>query len=111
MNEKQAIDKGYGFSGVYSHDKDEVKERILTEKKLGNKAVIVTKKSCGRGYDTVGYSMYVILSPENEKAKKINFIESRIKNLSYDLKVQMEKVADLQGALEEQREKLVELND
>ncbi len=111
MNEKQAIDKGYSFSGAYSRSKDEIKEQILIEKKLGNKAVIVTKKSRGRIYDTIGYSMYIILSPENAKAKKVGFVESRIKNLSYDLKIQMEKVADLQEALEEQREKLAELNN
>ena len=69
MKEKQAIEKGYRFSGVYSHDKEEVKNRIAEEKVKGNKAVLVNKPPSrySRGHHGMGYSMYVIESEENKK--------------------------------------------
>ena len=39
--EDNLIEKGYKYTGVYSHDKEEVKQRAKEERKKGNFAQVV----------------------------------------------------------------------
>ncbi|MBU1621767.1 MAG: hypothetical protein KKD77_21975 [Gammaproteobacteria bacterium] len=68
MNVKQAIEKGYSLTSAYSHNKEEIKTKIIEEKKKGNKAVLVNipPSKYSRGYHGM-YIMYIIKSPANIK--------------------------------------------
>jgi len=108
MTSRQADESGYNYTGVYSRDKEEIKERIVEEKKKGNKAVIVNTPTSGyaRGYKGMGYSMYVIKSPANLKAEKIKYYEIMIKNTEFKLKEKLEEIKELEGI---KRRNMIEL--
>jgi hypothetical protein len=75
MNEKQAMEKGYGFTGAYSHDKDEMKTRLEEYKKVGYKGAVVSipPNPLSRGHHGMGYSVYIeeryFLDEREEKIK------------------------------------------
>ena len=82
MNERKAREEGLSFTGIYSHDKEEVKERISKERKERPKAriilVTVPPNKLSRGHHGTGYSAYadeVYFAYENMKAFK-NYSES-----------------------------------
>jgi len=101
MNKKQAEQKGYGFTGVFSSNKEEVKVRIVEEKKKGNKAVLVNvpPSPYSRGYHGMGYSMYIIKNEENIKAEKIKNLENEISNIKHRLGIKREEMVNLDTEL------------
>ena len=101
MNKKTAEQKGYTFTGVYSHDKEEVKVRIIEEKKKGNKAVLVNvpPSPYSRGHHGMGYSMYIIKSKENIRIEKIKNLEIEINRIEYELKKKKEEMINLDSEL------------
>ncbi len=72
MNEKQAVQKGYVFTGAYSHDKEEMKARAAAERAKGNKACVmdVPASPLSRGSRGMGYSVYFIESEANKQAQE-----------------------------------------
>jgi len=74
MNEKQAQQKGYRFTGDYERDKESLKERANEYKKQGYKVVIcaVPDSPLSRGVVGVGYSIY---------AEEKYFIDKEVKEL------------------------------
>lgn len=86
MDERQAREKGYGYTGIYGRDKDVIKERAEQEKAKGNKVIVVTvpdsKLSRGGGGD--GYSVYVIKSEANKKEEKIASLKQQLAHLNYE---------------------------
>lgn len=60
MNKKQAVAKGYRFTGHYSHDKEEQKQNALEIRKSGVKAIVVNipTNPLSRGNHGMGYSVY-----------------------------------------------------
>ena len=60
MNEKQAVSKGYHFTGSYSHDKEEQKQEALKIRGQGFKAMVLTTHpdTLSRGHHGDGYSVY-----------------------------------------------------
>jgi hypothetical protein len=60
MNKQQAINAGYVFTGAYSRDKNEMKERAGKIKQDGYLTVVVEepKDKLSRGYGGRGYSVY-----------------------------------------------------
>lgn len=101
MNEKQAIQASYSFSGFYSRDKEEAKERAAEERAKGNKAMVVTKVSKGRVYNTTGYSVYLIESETNKQAKIKANRQAHIKNLEAQLQKAKAEVIRLNTLLAE----------
>ena len=81
MNERQAREAGYSFTGIWerSWKKDIVKEKAKELRKQGNKAIMVSEEG--------GYSVYWIESPvikaakeEKERVCIIIFIQREIDN-------------------------------
>jgi len=60
MNKRQAINEGYVFTGAYSRDKNEMKERAKKMRQDGYLAVVVDvpPDKLSRGYGGGGYSVY-----------------------------------------------------
>jgi len=60
MNERQARDKGYIFTGAYKRSREELAPRVAELKTAGYKAVIVTvpDSPLSRGGVGTGYSIY-----------------------------------------------------
>ena len=60
MNEKQAIAKGYHFTGNFSHDKEEQKKNALDIRVLGFGAMVINcpPDPLSRGHHGMGYSVY-----------------------------------------------------
>jgi hypothetical protein len=58
--ERQAENKGYMFTGDFSHDKEEIKDRAEKIRKDGYKAMVVSKPPdpLSRGHHGTGYSVY-----------------------------------------------------
>jgi len=78
MNEKQAQQKGYSFTGDYERDKEELKERANEYKKQGYKVVICTvpDSPLSRGGVGVGYSIH---------AEEKYFIDREVKKIEIKL--------------------------
>ena len=74
MTEKQAVDKGYRFTGIYERDKEEVKSRKkeLEFKNYRTVVVVVPDSKYSRGPKGTGYSLY---------AETKYFTDVRIKDL------------------------------
>lgn len=72
MNERQAREKGYEFTGAYSRDKEEMKARAKRERDEGNKAVVVNvpPNRLSRGHRGMGYAVYRIESEKNKAFRK-----------------------------------------
>lgn len=59
MTQKQAIKNGYTFTGIYGHDKEEIKKKASELRKTNVYAIVVTKTYKGRcNCNTIGYSVY-----------------------------------------------------
>jgi len=71
MNRRQAVENGYGFTGAYSHIKEEMKDEAKKERKGGYKAVVVNVPTnpLSRGYGGMGYSVY--RKPTEKKIKEL----------------------------------------
>ena len=78
MDEKQAIEKGLGFTGYYSHSKEDMKEEALNYRKRGYKAVVVNVPDArySRGPRGMGYSVYI---------EKKYFKDERAKNMKREI--------------------------
>jgi len=101
MNEKQAQQKGYRFTGDYERDKEELKERAQEYKKQGYKIIICTvpDSPLSRSGVGVGYSIY---------AESKYFIDEEIKKLTQRLdQIDNRK----QTALDEYNKKVVEIEE
>ena len=82
MNDRQAVAKGYSFTGSYSHDRDGIvarKEEII---KAGHKAVLVYEPSSplSRSNSGGGYSIYA--APSYFDAQKIESLTASIQRIS-----------------------------
>lgn len=59
MNIERKLElKGYQFTGIYTHDKEEAKARALELRKKGMLACVVTKWYQSRVTGRYGYSVY-----------------------------------------------------
>ena len=60
MNEEQARREGLGFTGHYSHNKDEQKAHAKEIRDQGFRAIVVNvpTSKLSRGYRGMGYSVY-----------------------------------------------------
>jgi hypothetical protein len=60
MNERQANEKGYSYTGIYARYKNEVQVRLDKIRSNGYRAVMVTVPDSpySRGVIGVGYSVY-----------------------------------------------------
>jgi hypothetical protein len=87
MNEKQAIQAGYSFSGAYSYDKEEMKDRAKEERCKGNKAIVVNcpPDRLSRGHRGMGYCVYFIKSDANKKAEVAEAKANHLRNLQSQL--------------------------
>jgi len=95
MNKRQAESKGYVFTGAYSHDKEEMKERARAERAKGNKAVVVDEPASkySRGCRGMGYSVYYIESEANKATRLHGEKSHRLAQLRQELaKVHAEQV-------------------
>lgn len=101
MNERQAREKGYQFSGYYSKNRVEVKQWIEDERKKGNKAILVTvpQHPLSRGYHGTGYSVYHIISPDNKKILELKQINTQIENLEYERIKLLEQLKEVDAKL------------
>jgi len=102
MNERQARQAGYSFTGCYSHDKEEMKARAKEERAKGNKAIVVNvpTSKLSRGYHGMGYSVYFIESEENKEQKRLEIKANRIKNLERKLAEAELEVVEIKAELE-----------
>ena len=105
MNEVHARQKGYCFTGAYSHDKEEMKERAKAERAKGNKAVVVNEppSKYSRGSRGMGYSVYFIESETNKmlreaqtKAIKIHQLKTKLQEAKYLVMQLEDELAKLQ---------------
>jgi len=66
MNERQAEEAGYHFTGAYSHDKEEMKAQAKQEREKGYLAIVVNcpPNPLSRGHHGMGYSVYHKETPE-----------------------------------------------
>ena len=57
---EQLEDKGYSFTGFYSHNREEAKQEALKLRKLGKNAriVLIAGNKYSRGGSSDGYSVY-----------------------------------------------------
>lgn len=89
VNEKQALAKGYHFTGIYSsHDKEGVKDHIAKLKNQFSKAkIILVNASNGfAGYADDTYSIY----------QTIMSLENRIKNSTEEIRQYQEIIIEKQ---------------
>jgi prefoldin subunit 5 len=84
MNEQQAREKGYEYTGYYERFKDKLTDKLEAIRKAGFKAVIVTVPDSpySRGIVGVGYAIYVehrynVVRTITELEKRIQQIDSR----------------------------------
>jgi hypothetical protein len=98
MNERQAVQVGYVFTGAYSHNKEDMKDRAKKERARGNKAVVVNipPNPLSRGSRGMGYSVYYIESETNKQAREKKQRIMKIRNMSAELNVAKAKVAELE---------------
>ena len=98
MNRKQAEEKGYSSTGVYSKDREVIKLAVKEEKKKGNKAVTVSipPNKYSRGHHGTSHSMFVMKSAENIKKDKIGNCQRRIERVKNDLDRKRQEVKDLE---------------
>ncbi len=83
MNEKQAIEKGYHFTGIYGFNKEGVEQAAATERLKGNKAVTVYAPSSplSRGNHGGGWKAMIKKSETNLQAERITQLDWQIKNI------------------------------
>jgi len=81
MNERQARERGYEFSGNYSWDKEEIKHKIASYRKAGFKALLVTipPNPYSRGGHGPGYSAY--LEPKYFLVRSIQDLTRELKDM------------------------------
>jgi len=78
MNWKQAKEKGFDFTGIFSWDKEEVKNRAKQIRGKGYKCYLVSEPPdpLSRGHHGTGYSVYA--EPKYELDKQAEDIKLRI---------------------------------
>jgi hypothetical protein len=88
MNEREAVEEGYHFTGVYVSNKEEAKAKAKEMRVDGNKAVVVTvpPSKYSRGYHGDGYSVYL---KETEENRAVRLEKEKIKRQ----KIQAEGIA------------------
>lgn len=78
MNKKNAKEQDLRFTGIFSHDKEEVKDRIKKERKEkpGSRIMLVTEppNRLSRGHHGNGYSAY---------ADEVYFAHERLRTLRH----------------------------
>ena len=103
MNKIEATQKGYVFTGAYSHNKEEMKERAKAERAKGNKACVVEVPSSkySRGYRGMGYSVYYIESEANKAAREAKTRAIKIHQLQNELQKARAEVVRINALLKE----------
>ena len=103
MTKQEAIKKGYVYTGAYSSNKEEMKQRAADERAKGNKACVVETPSSkySRGYGGMGYSVYYIESEANKKVKADDARLIKIWQIRRSLKEAQIKADELKTELEE----------
>ncbi|MHA1410895.1 MAG: hypothetical protein ACTSQY_11405 [Candidatus Odinarchaeia archaeon] len=104
MNERQAIEKGYSFTGVYKNNKEDVKARKVEFKSYKTVIVPVKANPYSRGQKTgiTGYSLY---------AEQKYFVDQRIKELEKEVDSFTNKMRDLSYEFEQKRAELITRNN
>ena len=95
MNERQAREAGYSFTGIWERTwkKEIVKEKAKALRKQGNKAIMVN--------DEGGYSVYWIESPENIAIREAKFKTGRILFTQNEITRKLQELEELKLKLEE----------
>lgn len=98
MNERQAVQAGYSFTGAYSHNREEMKNRAKEERAKGNKAVVVNTppNPLSRGHRGMGYSVYYIESEANKQTREKKQRIMKIRNMNAELIAAKAKVVELE---------------
>lgn len=109
MNKRDAVNKGYQFTGSYNRDKEIIVTEIAELKSQGFKVVIVPAKT--HGYNS-GYSVYAepklfLTRQQAQYKKRVDDQESRMEFL---LEKHRKEIAELQNTFSEETEKKAELD-
>ncbi len=101
MNKAQAYDAGYGFTGIYTRNKEEAKMRAAELRSKGDKAIVVTERDSeySRGPRGTGYSVFSIESDENKAQREAEALASKIRNLKGRRQLLMEEVEKIDDDL------------
>ena len=109
--EKEAIERGYEFTGIYSHDKAEVKNRQNEYTGYKTLLVNVPPNKLSRGHHGMGYSVYV--EPRYARDQAIENCETRISEedqlIAAKLKEYEEAVAAIRYGTQQARDQLAAL--
>jgi hypothetical protein len=102
MTERDAIKKGYTFSGIWdsSFRKDDVKARAKELREKGNKAIMIPRNN--------GISVFWKESPANKAARELQQAEANVRWASHEVEEAMELLNKRSAKLAE-AEKLLEL--
>ncbi len=113
MNEQQARNRGYSFSGCYEWSKEKLAEKLESYKDEGYKAVIVTvpDSKYSRGIPETGYAIYIehkFFSTREKKdlSERLRLIENR-KSLA--LKEYQKQLKDIDNEANKMKTRLSEL--
>ena len=104
MNEKQAIQSGYDYTGLFSYNKEEMKAEAAKLRQIGNKAVVVTipPNKYSRGHHGTGYSVYWMECPANIAIRKLqekNQKMNQLRNALADLERKADEIRNQMEAL------------
>ena len=104
MNKRQAEEKGYEFSGIYTRDTEEAKIKAKEERAKGNKAIVVFEPSnkLSRGGGCGGFSVYIITSETNKQQEARELKESRKRRLFKEKEQLLIKLAEVEAKLNEE---------
>jgi hypothetical protein len=107
MTEQDARAQGYEFSGAYSNDKAEMKERAKKEKANGNKAIVVNvpTSKLSRGSKAMGYSVYVLKSEKNKTDEHNERKQSKLNQLEAEKKRLLDKIKEIDSEISELKDK------
>ncbi len=114
MNEQQARDIGYSFTGIYERNKDDVTQRLNDMREMGYKAVIVTVPDSPLSRGTVGTGYSVYAEREYFTDKEIAKITARLSGIDSKKENALESyrntLADIESDKASMEQRLGELN-
>lgn len=101
MNERQAEKAGYSFTGSFSWDKEEMKQRAKELRDKGNKAIVVNcpPNPLSRGHHGMGYSVYWIQSEANREVEAKAEAERKRNRLIKERSELMRRISEIDNLL------------
>jgi archaeosine-15-forming tRNA-guanine transglycosylase len=97
LNESQARQQGYDFTGHYDTDRGKMTQRAAELRREGNKAVVVSvpRNPLSRGTHATGYSVYWIESDVNREKRLYTLREQKIARLSAERDARLREAVEL----------------